>query len=298
VLVLGFSLLLAPLARAAEGAESAGTLQIWYRSSAGCPEGSAFMLRLKQLGRDAQLASVGDRVDFVVSVAHQAEQSSGRLERQTEFGTIAIREISAGRCDEVVEGLALSLDLALDPVVEEPSHEPSARRLDAAWSLSFGAGARLATAVAPAAMLGASLHAELSQRGGASVLVAAHAGREDGTTAGIDLTLSLLEARAAGCPLAWGDGLWMIQPCLGASLGWLGADSPPPRGHSEGALWASGVAFARGSWHATDAVGLYVDVGAVVPFVRYELGADQGPAIFRTGSVGLETGLGIAWWLP
>jgi hypothetical protein len=55
-------------------------------------------------------------VDFVVTVAHAAEQSSGRLERQTELGTMAIREISAGRCDEVVEGLALSLDLALDPI--------------------------------------------------------------------------------------------------------------------------------------------------------------------------------------
>lgn len=291
-------MLLTPLARALEVTESEGILQIWYRSSAGCPEGAAFLLRLKQLGRDARLASVGDQVDFVVSVAHQAEQSSGRLERQTELGTIAIREMSAGRCDEVVEGLALSLDLALDPVVEKPSQEASARRVDAAWRLSFGAGPRLATAIAPDPMLGASLHAELSQPGGASVLVAAHGGREGGAIAGVDLTLSLLEARAAGCPHGWGNGSWMIQTCLGASMGWLVADSPPPRGHSEGGFWASGLAFAHGSWHATDALGLFVDVGALVPFVRYELGADTGAAIFRTGSAGLEAGLGIAWWLP
>lgn len=37
--------------------------------------------------------------------------SSGRLERQTARGTVAIRELVAGRCEEVTEALALSLEL-------------------------------------------------------------------------------------------------------------------------------------------------------------------------------------------
>lgn len=90
----------------------------------------------------------------------------------------------------------------------------------------------------------------------------------------------------------------MLQPCLGVSLGWLGAESPPPRGVSDDAVWASGSAFMRGSWRAIDAMSLYLDVGAVVPFVRYELGADAGAAIFRTGAVGLDVALGVAWWPP
>lgn len=297
-LVVGGVLLAAPSARGNEGVQGPAILQIWYRSSAGCPEGTAFVLRLSQLGREARLASVGDQVDFVVTVAHAAEQSSGRLERQSELGTMAIREISAGRCDEVLEGLALSLDLALDPAVEKPSSTDSEQTGASAWRLSFGAGPTLATAIAPDPMLGASLHAELSHRGGASLLVAAHGGRDNAAPAGVDLTISLLEGRAAGCPLGWGDGVLLIQPCLGASFGWLRADSPAPRGHSDDAFWASGLAFARGTWHATDGLGLYIDAGAVVPFVRYELGADTGTAIFRTESIGLEVGLGVAGRLP
>jgi hypothetical protein len=297
-LLLRLSLLWAAPAGALESTESSDTLQIWYRSSDGCPDGSAFVLRLNQLGRPARLASVGDRVDFVVTVAHDVEQSSGRLERQTELGTMAIREISADRCDQVVEGLALSLDLALGPVVEKPTSAAVDQRGDAAWRLSFGAGPTLATALAPQAMLGASVYAALSHRAGAGVILTAHGARESGTQGGQDLTISLLEARAAGCPLALSHGAWMIQPCLGLSAGWMGADVPAPRGHSDDAFWASGVAFARGGWHATEVLGLYLDLGALVPLVRYEFGAPTGAAIFSTGSVGFEAGLGITWWLP
>jgi hypothetical protein len=294
-LVLGFVGLGSARAWGAQAAESERTLQIWYRSSAGCPEGTAFVLRMNQLGREARLASVGDPIDFVVTVAHEPGQSSGRLEQQTALGTMAIREINAGRCEEVVDGLALSLDLALDPAVETASHEALERRIADSWLLSLGAGTTLATAIASDPMLGASLQAELSQRTGASMLFAVHGARDSAARGGVDLTLSLLEARAAACPFGWGNAIWMVQPCIGASLGWLGAESPAPLGRSDDGWWASGFAFARGRWRMTEALALYLDLGALAPFVRYELGADTGAAIFRTGSAGLEAGLGVAW---
>jgi hypothetical protein len=99
-------------------------LSIWYRSSEGCPEGSVFVARLAELGRRATLARVGDRVDFVVTVAGAPNASSGRLERQTARGTVAIRELDAPRCEEVTEALALSLDIALDPANIAPSSAP------------------------------------------------------------------------------------------------------------------------------------------------------------------------------
>jgi hypothetical protein len=285
-------------AKGVDGPSAERSLQIWYRSTTGCPDGAMFVHRLTELGREAHLASVGDRVDFVVTVAHAAEQSSGRLERQTELGTMAIREISAGRCDEVVEGLALSLDLALDPIekrsIAVPEHE-----VREVWSSSFGAGPTLTTAIAPDPMFGVSLNAELSHVGGASLLLVARgARRQSGVSPDLDITLALLEARAVGCPLGWRGGAWMLQPCLGASLGWLGAESPAPEGHSDDALWTSGTAFARVSWRAADALGVYLDAGAVFPFVRYELGAETGAPVFRTGAVGLDAALGIAWWPP
>jgi hypothetical protein len=283
-------------AKGVDGPPPERSLQIWYRSSAGCPDGARFVQRLTELGREVRLASVGDRVDFVVTVADAAEQSSGRLERQTELGTMAIREISAGRCDEVVEGLALSLDLALDPTEKRSIAAPEHDRGDV-WSSSFGAGPTLTTAIARDLMFGVSLNAELAHAEGASLLLAARgARRESGVSPDLEITLALLEARAAGCPLGWRGGAWMLQPCLGASLGWLGAESPPPEGQSDDALWTSGVAFGRVSWRPADAVGVYLDAGAVFPFVRYELGAETGAAVFRTGAVGLDAALGIAWW--
>lgn len=59
---------------------------VWYRTSEGCPDGEAFVSRLSELGKTARLASVGDRVDFVVTLGSGPQESSGRIERQTRGG--------------------------------------------------------------------------------------------------------------------------------------------------------------------------------------------------------------------
>lgn len=128
----------APGAEAGQDAPRAA-LSIWYRSSEGCPDGAVFVTRLAELGRAATLARVGDRVDFVVTVAAAPDASSGRLERQTARGTVAIRELAAPRCEEVTEALALSLEIALAPAD------------DAAGAAQSGAAAGAAQA-APAAV--------------------------------------------------------------------------------------------------------------------------------------------------
>lgn len=94
---------------------AAAATSIWYRSSDRCPDGAAFLERLEQLGRSARLADAGDTIDFVVTLGAKDGGSFGRLERQTERGTVAIREVEAPACVEVADALALSLDLALDP---------------------------------------------------------------------------------------------------------------------------------------------------------------------------------------
>lgn len=103
-------------------------IRVWYRSSEGCPDGDRFVGRLSELGRRATLARVGDRVDFVVTLAAEPEQSTGRLERQTERGTVAIRQLDASACSEVAEALALSLELALAPDVPAPSTRATSRQ--------------------------------------------------------------------------------------------------------------------------------------------------------------------------
>ncbi len=292
--------LAAPPALSLDAPDRERTLQIWYRSSSGCPDGPAFVRRLNELGRGARLAGVGDEVDFVVNVAQQSSHSSGRLERQNERGTIAIREISAERCDEVVEGLAISLDLALDPDSSGPSLSAGARDAGAGWIPSVGIGPTLASAIAPDPMPGGSVHGELLLRDtGTSLIAAARGGMWDSElAAGVDVNISLLSARFAACPVGWQSGPWVLQPCLAVDLGWLGADSPDPEGRSDGSPWVSGIAFARGHWRFTDVWSFYLGAGASVPVVRYELGAETGAALFRTGAVGFDANAGAAWWLP
>src|SRR5688572_25256353 len=115
-MVRGRWALVAILLSAGAGAEpAASATSIWYRSSDGCPDGAAFLERLEQLGRSARLADAGDPIDFVVTLGSKDGGSFGRLERQTERGTVAIRQVEAPACVEVADALALSLDLALDP---------------------------------------------------------------------------------------------------------------------------------------------------------------------------------------
>jgi len=88
---------------------------LWYRSSEGCPDGAGFLERVGDRASLVRLAGAGDRVDFVVNIALTEEGARGRLERETERGTVAIREVEDRSCDRVADVVALNLALALDP---------------------------------------------------------------------------------------------------------------------------------------------------------------------------------------
>jgi hypothetical protein len=310
-----------PPTAASEGSPGPGGVRapgvrIWYRTSEGCPEGSAFVARLSELGRQASLAAVGDRVDFVVTLAAAAAQSSGRLERQTESGTVAIRELSAARCEEVAEALALSLELALEP---EPQHPaplttalaepaigvPAAPAADAtptpsenpslAWRWAVGAQASLETGIAPGALFGAALFLDVAPSSGAASgrlsLLAAHRG--DSTALAIDVTL--LGGRLEGCFTSIESGAVAVETCAGADLGALTAASAGQSGRRDTDVWASGDLHVRGRWRAGDALGLEFQIGTLVPLVRYRFGAESGAGVYRTAPAGLRLSLGFSW---
>ncbi|HEU5074161.1 MAG TPA: hypothetical protein VFU02_08310 [Polyangiaceae bacterium] len=109
---------------------------IWYRTGDGCPDGASFLERLGRQSVSARLAAVGDHVDFVVTLGSTDAGSSGRLERQTSGGTIAIREVQAPSCEAVADALALTLALTLDPASQNltekaPSSEDASSREEA-----------------------------------------------------------------------------------------------------------------------------------------------------------------------
>jgi hypothetical protein len=289
------------VATAAGAAERPPPVQIWYRGSNGCPEAGDFLRRLAALGRSASLARVGDPVDFVVTVANTPERSEGRLERQTRHGTMAIREVSAPRCDDVADGLALSLDLALAPALETPGaergEEPRASDAEgpARGRLALGAEALLSTPIAPSPLPGLGLFLEIPF--GAPALRVALRGQhgESEARADIQVTTTLIGGRLEGCVTAWAAANFSASPCAALDVGWLSVESSSSRGRSDAALWASGSALARVSYEGASPLVLALYAGALVPFVRYELGAPTGAAVFETQALGVETGLGAAW---
>lgn len=88
---------------------------VWYRSAERCPTGDEFVSLLGELGGLVRLARPGDHIDFVVTLTSTDEVSHGQLERQTQAGTVAMRELEDSSCDRVAEAIALSLGLALAP---------------------------------------------------------------------------------------------------------------------------------------------------------------------------------------
>ncbi len=105
---------------------SAKPAVLWYRSTEGCPDLADFLTRVGDRASLVRAAQVGDRVDFVVNIALTPTGARGRLERETERGTVAIREVEDVRCDRVADVVALNLALALDPELDDAPPAPPA----------------------------------------------------------------------------------------------------------------------------------------------------------------------------
>jgi hypothetical protein len=88
---------------------------VWYRASEACPSGAQFLEKLAENSRNVRLAQAGDHLDFVVTLVATGKETVGRLERQTNGGIVAIRELRDATCGQVADALALSLGLALTP---------------------------------------------------------------------------------------------------------------------------------------------------------------------------------------
>lgn len=312
-------------------------VSIWYRTTNGCPDGAAFVSRLSELGKAARLAGAGDRVDFVVTLGAGVgeEGSSGRLERQTRGGTVAIREYRDARCEQVAEALALTLDLAIEPDTSPraapdaddiapspavpspgrehasadvprshgtaPSEAPVAARSEGG-ALTFGVQATLATGVAPGPLPGAGSFIELPMgltglRALRATLLGGHG--QSQAAARRELEVTLLVARVEACPFEWRGSAVLLRPCVGVDAGLLRARGDEPLGASDSGFWSAAVGLGRASALLGRGFSLELSAGARVPLLRYEMGTRDGSAVWsRTRSVGLDTSLGGAWSFP
>ncbi len=102
------------LASATQAAPSPA-VNVWYRASDACPVGTDFLAKLGDKAALARIADAGDHFDFVVTLVEKGGETIGRLERQTDRGTVAVRELRDPDCSRVADAMALSLGLALQP---------------------------------------------------------------------------------------------------------------------------------------------------------------------------------------
>lgn len=267
-------------------------VRIWYRSSAGCPDGSAFIGSLQRLGRRVSIAGAGDRIDFVVNLAFAERESSGRLERQSSAGTVAIRDVVAPSCEEVAEVLALTLDLTLQPRFGDAPSAPS----EPGWALGFGAQGTFETGLARAFLPGAAAFLETGPLPRVWSLRLSLRGAVAERASSATMHVRLLASRAEAC------GWWMLEKialaaCGGVDLGAVEADSSGDRGRSDTGMWASAVAHGRGSWQLGRVVALEAQFGVLAPFVRYRFSARTGETLTDSATLGLQTALGVSFRL-
>ncbi|HTV19937.1 MAG TPA: hypothetical protein VMG12_14730 [Polyangiaceae bacterium] len=238
------------------------------------------------------IAGTGDRIDFVVNLAFAVDASSGRLERQSSAGTVAIRDVVAQSCQEVAEVLALSLDLTLQPEAEPPA--APARPSEGPFRI--GAQGTLETGLARALLPGAAafvdwalsplaLHARLSLRG-------ATAERDSAAT----IDLQLVAARAEACAGGTVADVF-LGACGGVDVGAVFADSPDAGGRLDTGVWSGAAAHGRASWQLSRLVALEGQIGLLIPFVRYRFSARTGEELTDSAPLGFQTALGLSFSL-
>lgn len=315
------------------GPGESGELSIWYRSSNRCPTGEVFLERLSRLGHHGRLARGGDRVDFVVTLDSTESGSFGRLERQAERGTIAIREVQAPKCEEVAEALALSLDLTLGPMhapdtaVSPPPPAPVAaapvaaapvatppqsssvakvedRSLPEATTPSDGATeeaaavgvqALLLTGIAPDPMFGGAAFGELVLPFGMSARLSGYAAWAASTVEGAELEHQLFSARLEGCSPRLRLSDLGLAGCVGVDAGLVRGTYSGPTGSSDSGPWGAATLLGRAGWRVSGAWTVELQAGVMLPWVRYETGDPEGAALASGDAVLVTAGLGVSY---
>jgi hypothetical protein len=319
----------APLAQATSAAPAPAVL--WYRSSEGCPDSASFLASVGDRAPLVRLAEAGDHVDFVVNLAVTKEGARGRLELETDRGTVAIRDVEDQSCERVAEVIALNLALALDPAGAQPpaSAEPPAEPDGAVSVESADAEAEPAPAQETAQGAGSAAKANPGARAErkARFRVGVQGGVQSGIASGL-MAKATVFAEAGGLA-AWAPDLTLRLAGVGAfgssesSIGtieqtlWAGrvelcpvslggetlSVSPCAAGElgqlsasgsrSDAALWGALGVHARGLWVLAPPLALEADVGANFPLNRYEYLAGS-TVLYGSAVVGIYAGLGAS----
>jgi hypothetical protein len=221
-------------------AARAAAAQIDYQADPGCPDQGTFLTAVAQKSSGATTGMAGAGT-LKVQLRATPAGYTGVLERATE-GASAPRVLSAARCEDVVEGLALTLALSLVPPVEPPAAvvavAPAPRPPARGRAVTASLGVRAGGFVSGQPMMGPALAVGFSPRERRSWTVGLEGGlqlswnRSDLALAPNRARFELLALALAVCPLHVGGERARLGLCglaEGGLLGGQGIDVAHPR---------------------------------------------------------------------
>jgi len=249
------------------GAARAIEETIEYQAAPGCPDRGAFLQAALRKVPGKKPAAPGPlKVEVRATLAGYTGTLEKRPDREGE--PAAPRVLSAARCEDVVEALALTLALSLVPPVD-PAPEVAVAaaaprpRATASRRLTLGAGLQAGRFVAGAPMLGAALALGLTGAAGEAPWSLGLEGRVRLSWNRSDVVLApdrarfeLMVAAVELCPLHVGTGRARVGLCGLAEVGRLGGEgigiAHPQWGRSTWLAFGGGpdvaVALTR-RWH-------------------------------------------------
>ncbi|MEO7035251.1 MAG: hypothetical protein ABI548_15115 [Polyangiaceae bacterium] len=315
-------------------AQSSPTPAVWYRASAECPTGPEFLSKIADSSTRARLAQAGDHIDFVVTLLAANGETVGRLERQTNGGTVAIRELRDVTCAQVAEALALSLGLALDPaspaseaaapevartpevvaapaptvspptraIAPTPSASPTQMKLDhpptqtqTQSGRTFGVEAGALTGLGTRSMLRGSAFLDFARvTHHLSVRVAVVGALGSSPTPFGSVSRWLLAGRSEVCPWRWGGARLDLSPCAAFELG---ATSASVGEHSDHALWAAPGVGVRASVAIVPWFRLEAGAGVLLPVLRAHVFYGAQP-LYQDEIIAFQATLGVSFGQP
>jgi hypothetical protein len=299
--------------RAARADESS---LIRYRAPATCPDGNAFIERVRSRTPHVELAREGAAARFVVTVSSTGEESVGRVEFAREENVA--RDVAGKTCDEVVSAAALITALAIeatesDPVPATPPPASVVSRTEQASEASTGAPARRPFGWGAGATVGfdgwsapggAYAFGSFGEVSGPTPLRLARIGLRGaiGSTS-IDeraAAFLLLAGRMTLCPVSLELATHLeLLPCAGFEVGRLGGrgerSAALPQAGAAAILWSAAQAEVLIRWHTLPVVALEIGGELGFPLVRHNF-IFEGPTqvIYEVPAMGAGIHVGVA----
>jgi hypothetical protein len=313
---------LGSIASAAGGTEAS---RVAYSAPPTCPDGGAFVERVRARTPYADLAERGGTARFVVTIVDSDGASSGTVQFSGARREPVVRHVAGRSCDEVASAAALIVALAIEATLDaggdpprpdseasrptardaprSPERPTEPRVLDERDAFRWGAGAMAGwdSWSAPSGALVFGAFAQLTGPAPVHVVRLGVRGAAASTAlADRRATFTALGARVSVCPVSIELAPRLdLAPCAGVDLGQLSgkgvASAALADARTAAIFWAALDTGVLARWQATDLLAIELGGELGFPLVRHNF-IFEGPTqlIYEVPTWGAGVSVGAA----